>query len=216
MERFTQYAGYAVAGRMIAGMVRGFGQFQLLASEVLLAEGLGQKGPDGVVQVDPQGWYPLERYLRAFARTRDKVGDAVVHQLGVAVVKGVEWLPGAETLPGMVQLFDVGYHLHHRQGGQVMFDPATGAMREGIGHYAGRQVDARTFHMECDTPYPCAFDKGMLLGGLKRNGTKAALLHDEGQPCRARGDARCVYVLRQQEAPRARGPSSGPRIRAAP
>ena len=91
---------------------------------------------------------------------------------------------------------DAGYHLHHRKNGRPMWNSATGRIKEGIGHYRWKPRPDGTVEVESNNPYPCAFDKGMLFGGLRRLHAVGSILHDETQPCRKRGHASCVYVVK--------------------
>ncbi len=196
MLSFTEFKGIEVSGRNVMGLVQAFGQFKSLASQILLAEGLGKKGSDGLVLVDPGAWYPFDAFLRAFARASQQMGDSVLHQIGVSVMKTVEWLPSIKDVRTMMEAMDAGYHLQHRKNGRPMWDATTGHIKEGIGHYRWKARPDGSMEVESDNPYPCAFDKGMLFGGLRRLNTTGAILHDETHRCRKRGHASCVYVVK--------------------
>jgi hypothetical protein len=59
------------------------------------------------------------------------------------------------------KLLDIVYHLNHRKNGRIMFDPNSGVMLEGIGHYSySRNGNEHVF--ESDTPYPCALEIGLV------------------------------------------------------
>jgi hypothetical protein len=193
---FDEYKGFQVSGRAVMGLVQAFGQFKGLASQLLLAEGLGRKGSDGMVVLDPEGWYPMEAQLRAFARASQQMGDSVLHQIGVSVAKSVEWLPSMKDIKTFAEAMDVGYHLNHRKHGMPMWDPGMGHMKEGIGHYVFRKREDGAVEIESNTPYPCAFDKGLLFGGIRRLDAVGAILHDESSPCRKRGHSSCVYIVK--------------------
>ncbi|HEX8697492.1 MAG TPA: hypothetical protein VF815_01515 [Myxococcaceae bacterium] len=176
--------------------LQAFGQFKSLASQLLLAEGLGRKGADGLISVEQSAWYPLDAFLRAFARADQRIGDAMVHQIGVSVMTTVQWPPGMKDIQTLSQFLDMGYHAHHRRNGLVMGDPSTGRIMEGIGHYHGRIRGDGIAEFETDVPYPCAFDKGILFGALRRMQIVGAIIHDETHPCRKRGSASCLYVVK--------------------
>ncbi len=46
--------------------------------------------------------------------------------------------------------------------------------------------------MECSTPYPCAFDEGIVTGLAQRFEPTATVAHDR-KGCRKRGDPSCNY-----------------------
>ncbi len=196
MRSFNEYKGIEVSGRVIIGLLQAFGQFKVLASKYLIEEGVGQKVAEGEVLVDPAAWYPMEGQLRALARFNQEMGDSVVHQIGMAVPKNAEWPPDVQDVRSLVLTLDMGYHMHHRRNGQVMGDPATGRIAEGIGHYAFSMRPDGFMQIEADNPYPCAFDKGLLFGAMRVLNVVGAILHDDNHPCRKRGGKSCVYVVK--------------------
>jgi hypothetical protein len=193
---FNEYKGIEVSGRVILGLMKAFGQFKGIASKYLLEEGVGQKGPEGLAVVDPASWYPMDGQLRALARFSREMGDSVVHQIGVSMIHEVEWAPVIKDVKTLAEFLDLGYHHNHRKHGKVMADPVTGKITEGIGHYFyKRQAQGGTV-IEATNPYPCAFDKGMLFGALRKLQVVGAILHDDTLPCRKRGHESCVYVVK--------------------
>jgi hypothetical protein len=196
MASIQDFKGIEVSGRTVVGLIQAFGQFRVLASQLLLAEGIGQKGPDGLVEVDGEQWYPADAQLRALARANEQMGDSVVHQVGVTVVKHVQWPESIKDLKTLVMHLDRGYHLSHRRNGRTMWDPKTDVMQEGIGHYRGRTRPDGALELEVDNPYPCAFDKGLLFGAMRMLNVVGAILHDETLQCRKRGGKSCVYVVK--------------------
>jgi hypothetical protein len=195
VNTFIEYKGMEASGRAISGLVNAFGQFKALATQLLLAEGIGQKGPDGLVTLDLEGWYPMDAYLRALAKANEQMGDSVLHQMGVATAKGV-WMPHIKDLRTLAEFLDTGYHMNHRKFGRPMWDEEKRHMREGIGHYKLKQGTDHSFEFEVSVPYPCSFDKGLLFGALRMLNVPGAILHDDSQPCRRRGSKFCTYLVR--------------------
>ena len=197
MRSFHEYKGVETSGAVVSGLVQAFGTFKALASQLLLAEGIGQKGPDGLVVVELEGWYPFDAYMRAFERVSQQMNESVLHQVGVSVFKiAQESLPPMKDMKTFARILDQAYHLNHRKNGRVMWDAATGKAQEGIGHYRYRERPDGTLEIEADIPYPCAFDKGILLSGMRTVHAVGAILHDESHPCRKRGQKSCVYVIK--------------------
>ncbi len=86
--------------------------------------------------------------------------------------------------------------MNHAVRGQPLFSPDTGEMGEGIGHYVCQGVEGKKqFLCECSTPYPCAFDQGLLLAMAQRFEPSATLAHLELARCRNRGGSRCTYAI---------------------
>ena len=72
---------------------------------------------------------------------------------------------------------------------------ATGAMREGIGHYAFRRDGPRSGVMVCNTPYPSDFDRGIVAGVARKFRPNATVVIDETKPSRKRGAHSCSYII---------------------
>jgi hypothetical protein len=196
MRSFDEYKGIEASGKVVFGLVQAFGQFKALPSQLLLAEGIGQKGPDGLVVVDPEGWYPFDAFMRAFERTSQQMSDSVLHQIGVAVGKIAQEPEPMTDMKSFAKIVDQSYHLHHRKNGRVMWDPATRQSLEGIGHYKYRERPDGALEIEADNPYPCAFDRGLMLSAMRKVHAVGAILHDESHPCRKRGQKACLYVVK--------------------
>jgi hypothetical protein len=91
---------------------------------------------------------------------------------------------------------DVAYHMSHRKAGVQMFERRSGRMVEGIGHYSVQRVAGeKRITVECDTPYPCSLEHGMVTGVAGQVEPRAIVTHAASQPCRQRGSTRCVYVV---------------------
>lgn len=59
----------------------------------------------------------------------------MVLEVGLEVPKNAILPSGVSDIRSAMAMFDAGYHLNHRKDGRAMFDPATGKMTEGLGHY---------------------------------------------------------------------------------
>src|SRR4051794_6870392 len=107
--------GIEVSGQSVAGTLVAFQQYKSMPNRFLLAEDLGAAGPDGNVVIDPQRWYPLENWLRAFDRIGQEVGPSVLGQIGASVMQTIRWPAGMTSIGGLIRFIDAGYHLHHRK-----------------------------------------------------------------------------------------------------
>jgi hypothetical protein len=78
---------------------------------------------------------------------------------------------------------------------KTLFDKQTGSMTEGIGHYHYKKVSNNEIEIKCDNPYPCDFDKGIVMQMANRfrpSNARAKIVHDESG-CRKNGDESCIY-----------------------
>lgn len=187
--------GIEVNGRTVWSIVDGFRAFSLLASQFLLEEGVGQKGPDGIVKVEPDGWYSQEGYLRAFKRIAKSVGESVLFDIGSSIPRNAEFPPQVVDVHSAVGAIDVAYHMNHRREGSAMFDPSNGTMLEGIGHYGYATPAARRIVSVCENPYPCAFDRGIVTAMATRFEPTSKVVHDDSKPCRRKGAESCTYIV---------------------
>ncbi len=196
MSPFHAFKGIEVSGRVVFGLVQAFGQFKAIASQLLLDEEIGQQGADGLIIADPMSWYAMAPFLRAFTRAGRQMGDSVLHQIGVFVAKNAAWAPNTRDVKAMTEQMDKAYHLNHRKDGQAMWDPTTDRLLEGIGHYRFTPRPDGAMEIEATNPYPCAFDKGLIFGGMRMLQSMGSVLHDEAHSCRKHGHASCIYVVR--------------------
>lgn len=196
MEFVAFEKGIEVNGQTVNAVVDGFRAFSGMASDYLAGVGIGEKGPDGLVHLQPDGWYSQEAWLEAFRRISETVGQSVLFQIGQAIPRNAQFPPFVKDAHSAVQAIDVAYHMNHRKAGQVMFDPEKGTMLEGIGHYGyERSADGKTIISVCRNPYPCQFDKGIVTAMARRFEAKAVVQHDDKAPCRHKGADACTYLV---------------------
>lgn len=186
------FAGVETTGAGIQTVLEGFGSFTLLGSQFLMDEGIGSQNAEGIINIDPHGWYPLDNYIRAFTRIGKEVGSQVLFLSGTTVPKNAALPPTIKDIESALMSLDVAYHLNHRLKGVPMFDMRTGEMKEGIGHYTAKRDGDRRFKVVCDNPYPCDLDRGIITGMAQRFQPKAQVVHV--QPgCRSKGGTSCTY-----------------------
>ena len=189
------YSGIEVTGRSIPAALEAFGDFTVLAGQMLMANGVGVPDKTGFIRVDAEAWYPLEGYLKTLQEAGAQFGEKMLRKLGGAQARHSVPPPNVVEITTMMQALDVGYHMNHRQHGRPMFDAVKGQMLEGIGHYHCHQlVGKRRALIRCDNPYPCKFDEGLLEAQARRFVPAAAVEHEPGS-CRSRGGQVCTYAI---------------------
>jgi hypothetical protein len=188
--------GIEVSGAGVSAVLDAFNAFSLLASQIMASEGVGKAGDDGLIRADPAGWYSFDGYLSAYRRISNEIGENVLYQLGQVMPKHAQFPPNVTDVPSAFQLMDIAYHMNHRKGGAVMFDPKTGAMLEGIGHYGYEpQLAKKQIISVLHNPYPCAFDRGLYEAMARRFDPGAKVIHDNTKPCRAKGADSCTLIV---------------------
>ncbi|HYO64544.1 MAG TPA: hypothetical protein VEU33_00570 [Archangium sp.] len=188
--------GIEVKGHAVKAVVDGFSSFAVLGSAYLLDEGIGTPNLKGLAHLELEGWYPQRSWLLCFQQIGKQLGDGLLMQIGMAIPRRVRLPEGIRDIYSALKAVDVAYHLSHRKNGRPMIDLETGRMQEGIGHYGYEPVPGqRKIISLCETPYPCAFDHGVLTAVAQLYESSARVVHDETKPCRKwRGD-RCTYVI---------------------
>jgi hypothetical protein len=196
MASHKSYEGIEINGAMLEAHVNAFRLFPSLALALLVKNGIGSVQADGEIVVDYRRWYPMGRWLTAFDSLVQTVGQNVVFDIGLAVPKHAALPPDVKDIHASIRAVDVGYHMNHRLNGRVMFDPSTGKMLEGIGHYGYQaQPGERRIVSACENPYPCIFDQGILTAFARKYEPGALVAHAEPARCRTHGAASCSYAI---------------------
>jgi hypothetical protein len=191
----SAHSGFEVTGRGIPATLEAFGEFTVLAGQMLMANGVGRPDRNGFIQVDTEGWYPLDGYLRTYRQIEEQLGPQMLRKMGAAKARHAVFPANMVDITTAMQSLDVGFHMNHRQHGRPMFDPISGLMLEGIGHYHCQLVmGQRRIIMRCDNPYPCKFDEGLIEELARRFSPGATLEHESGS-CRRKGGTLCAYLV---------------------
>jgi hypothetical protein len=194
--------GIEVIGQTVYAIVdginsfKGISSFKKLAPKHLLAVGIGEKDGHEGIKIDPAAWYSQEEWLKAFESIGNEVGVAVLYEIGQVIPKNAKFPPWVVDVDSAIKSIDIAYHMNHRKGGQAMFDPNTGKMLEGIGHYGYQRVEGRNMIISvCENPYPCSFDRGIITTMAKKFQPSVSVIHDNSEPCRKNGAESCTYII---------------------
>jgi len=187
--------GIEVRGLGLQWIVGGFRILPDTGLRYLTRYGLTTPGPDGKPTLDPDGWNSLEKFLACFEAVSRDVGPNVLHDIGRNLGLNAPLPPTIRDVDASLRAMDLTYHMFHRKAGAVMFDALTGRMLEGIGHYGFQRVGTeKKITSVCENPYPCDFDRGVVLGFAGRFEPRAKVEHVAG-PCRKNGADACTYVV---------------------
>jgi hypothetical protein len=188
--------GVEVFGASVGAFVDAFKLFPSVVLKCLVKNGIGTMSAKGTVEIDKNRWYPQEKWLAAWEEIATTVGPRACYQIGRQVPKHAVFPPTITEIHGAVASIDVAYHMNHRKGGKVMFDPATGQKAKGIGTYGYEATPGeRRITSVCENPYPCDFDRGLVSEIVSKFEKNARVSHDDGAPCRTKGAASCTYVI---------------------
>lgn len=162
-----------VSGSDVLSMLAATGAFRKTA-EQLLAD-------HAIVDVHPGEWYSLSAYAAAMHDLEHRVGPNAVFRMGKEISNQIALPPGIDTFEKVAASFGTAFALNHRNAG-------TG----GIDHEI-TAPDSAT--IVSGTPYPCDFDRGVILGFFQK------LLHitphyqHDTLLCKKKGAAVCVHYV---------------------
>lgn len=160
---------------------------------VFLRHGLGIVRPNGDFEIVEAA--PVDKFILATNDLIAIVGRQKAFEIGLKFVDHVRHPEGATDIASAMQIFDNGYHLNHLKNGVPMFDPETGTMIEGIGHYKCTMTSKHRAVMEVDTPYDCDLDRGIMQGWARLFEKSALVTHLEPSVCRKNRSPRCRYEV---------------------
>lgn len=190
----TQFVAFnnkvEVNGRTILSVLDGMKGFESTA-EKFLAE-------NGIMQVDPNGWYLQQDWLNAFQKIASAIGSKTLTNIGSTVPEHAEWPPDIDNMEAALQSIDIAYHMNHRLNNELLFNVQTGQMKEGIGHYHYNKTSEREIRITCNNPYPCDFDKGLIKAvatRFKPADAKLKFAEHIATGCRNKGQDQCTYVI---------------------
>lgn len=187
--------GIEVYGASIDAIVEAFKLFPSIAFKKLVSYGIGTMQGREVV-IDRNGWYSQANWLSVFQSLANEVGTRALLQIGQQVPKHAPFPPSINDIHSALASMNAAYHMNHRKGGKIMFDPTSGQMLSGIGNYGYTPVPLeRRIISICENPYPCDFDRGIITTLAQRFERLARVSHDESAPCRKNGADSCKYII---------------------
>ncbi|TAL38998.1 MAG: hypothetical protein EPN93_02670 [Spirochaetes bacterium] len=192
MAQFKAFTANAeVNGETVLSIVDGMGNFKDRAMKFLDEQGI--KSPE------PGKWYSQQAWLNAFEAIAKATGDYTLFNIGKKIPENAKFPPQIDDIEKALSAIDVAYHMNHRINNEVLFNPNTGAMKEGIGHYAFEKTGERKMKLVCNNPYHCDFDRGIIDAMSQRfkpAGVPLVMVrHDDTQPCRKKGADSCTYLV---------------------
>jgi hypothetical protein len=165
-------ADATVSGGNILSMLAAMGPFRRRGEQILEENGIGG--------VEADQWYPLVAYVSALRAIGQKMGPNTLFQIGRQIPNHVPLPPGIDTFEKVLASFGMAFDMNHRgtQPGAITYQMHSG----------------RTGTIVTGTPYPCDFDRGVIIGFFQKLlSTRVAVDPMEGAPCKARGGETCSY-----------------------
>ena len=175
MAQFKAYsANVEVNGETVLSVVDGMGAMKTMA--------LGILEKNGIKDPKPGQWFKQQAWLNAFKQISNSIGPNTLSQIGQKIPENAQFPPSIDTIEKALSAIDVAYHMNHR-GGE-------------IGHYNCAADGHNKATLVCANPYPCDFDRGIIVAMARRFGPKGGnvqVTHDDTKPCRKSGGESCTY-----------------------
>ncbi len=179
-----------VNGQTVLSVVNGLGVMKSMG-KLILSE-------NGIINPTPEGWYSQQKWLNAFKQISENIGVNLLIQIGSSIPDNAIFPPHINSVHKALESINIAYHMNHRLNNTVLFNPSTGQMFEGIGHYKYQKISETSAEITCDNPYPCDFDKGLIKAMTLKflpKGITPQFKHDEVNSCRKKGDVWCRYLI---------------------
>lgn len=186
----TTYPNIKVRAEALNLFVDAFKVFPSLADKYVGRLGIDREGkPTGTEFI------ALDAWLRLFETVLADIGPNAVFQMGQRIIHNPNFSTATRKLEEALRQIDIAYHKSHRKNGVEMFNPASGLMLEGIGHYLVDLDSQKKLAVTCDTPYPCPLEHGIVSGIATQFEPRAIVTHDKRDRCRMNGGTRCKYLV---------------------
>lgn len=155
---------------------------------------------DNGILLDEKEWFEAEIVIKSYHQVLNLYGEMNTFLMGKAIIENAEF-PPIENLKEGLESINIAYHMNHRLNGNVMFNPQTGKITEGIGHYNLTEFNEsnKTAVMVCDNPYPSKFDEGIItqiVRKFKPTGSTAEIKLDLTKETRKDGAKSCTYLIK--------------------
>ena len=184
-----------VNGPTVNSIIAGLGYFTNLSRRFFSQVNIGTVVNKELI-IDMNGWYPQKAWLMAFENIAKTVGDRVLFSIGLSVPANAQFPPWVVDVDSGIKAIDIAYHLNHRKNGRLLFNPDSGSMFEGIGHYGYSRIAGENKIISmCKNPYPCAFDHGIITAMAQKFAPNALIRHDDARECRNKGADSCTYII---------------------
>jgi len=165
-----------VLGRNILIYLSGMGAFEMMGRSIIEAHGIDPNPKE-------EEWCNFQNFLDALKEIAEKTGKSTITMMGTRVATFAKFSPEINTLEQALQELSSSYHKVHQDD--------SGSNKEYI------KVEDNKYKVIVKTPYPCDFDLGYLRGLVKRFVPQSftRVLHDDNEPCRAKGAESCTYWI---------------------
>ena len=140
---------------------------------------------EGLTEIRPDAWYPMQAILNTCKKIYDSVGPNTLFLIGKNIPEHAVFPPSINSLGKALGAINTAYRMNNKG--------------TDIGFYKLQRTGDQSALMVCENPFPCDFDRGIISAmtdKFKPKGCfhKASVTHDKGS-CRNKGNKSCTYVI---------------------
>ncbi len=166
----TQFKG-EYAGAALHSFLRGLKQAPQIITTILRKH--------GITEIDPNAWYDLETARSIYASVGKQVGSFSLTAVGSEMINTAKFPPAINDVTSALQSIQAAYLMSARG--------------TNLGEITCDVKHDRRAVLVFSTPFPCALDKGIIQGCVKRFGGLPMIEHGIG--CRDEGATSCTYTV---------------------
>jgi hypothetical protein len=137
----------------------------------------------GIPNPDADSWYNIKIVIAFYKQLAEDYGPNTVFDLGKSIPENAVFPPGVDCIESALSLIDMAYNMNHRNG--------------YLGFYkmVSHDLEKKEIIMHCYNPYPCDFDRGLLISMSRKfkSGVRVAL--DETKPTKKMGGHESSYII---------------------
>lgn len=141
----------------------------------------------GISAIDPEKWHSHQNLLDILRFIKERIGSHTLFAIGKAIVHHSIFPEEVVCFESALNNLNAAYYLNHRNG--------------NIGYYRVLALDyeTKTAMIECCTPYPLDFERGLLTALCRKYKPAGASLIDVEldltQPSRRNGAESDVFII---------------------
>ncbi len=177
-----------VNGATIMSIISGLFSLKFIGYKYLVEEGIVDLVPDS------KHWYPQQKWLNAMKKIANNISLITLYQIGRKIPENAIFPNNITDIKNALYSIDIAYHMNHKDGDVLLYNSETGELLPGIGNYKVVSIENNCAIMECDTPYPCEFEEGIIFAIVNKYYEIVKIEHI-GE-CRNDGAEKCVYEIK--------------------
>jgi len=135
----------------------------------------------GLDEIDPGKWYDLHLARTIYYGVEQLFGPATVRLVGKNIIENAVFPAEIDSPLSALKSIETAYRLN-----------VTGT---DLGDVSVKELDSGRVSLTFSTPFPCLFEKGIMIGCATKFGAHLRIEHDE-QKCRSQGHDYCEFLVK--------------------